>query len=568
MIPARSLATLAAATALTLGLAGLATGANPGNPLGTAAFEGAGTSVADPGTGKLESLLPIQSLTGASHTYAGADLQRRTSRSNAGGAMADTLMAVGTSGLTNGAQLHVANADATASLTLTAGTGTTIEATGSLAIGPGRDVWLAYDATATAWRVVDNSAGTLLATNNLADVSSVSAAQANLGLATVSVSGSASDLETGTLDCSRMPSLVGDVTTASGSCSTSLKPTGVSGTYTKVTTDEQGRVTEGATLSVPDVPNLSGIYCALSGCNLSGQLVSQNGSALTPAFGIGSTTDGFYQLGSHAIGVSVNGSNAGVLDMNGRLTLGSTSNQALLGKYSVFEAIYPNTEAGFSAIGLNTPGNLFLSRTSSSSCCGHAQISPGVVIGNINFGGDDGSSYGVVAGSITAFSEGSISAAQIPGQICINTASLSGVNTIGLCIGDDQSINVGSSGSTKIADATGNIYGKSGLFSGSAVPPTLAVGSAEIYGSLSLGAVLSGQGSGADVTLANDSGLPALSIMSGTTTLKIAGASSWSTNGPVATTCTGVGPSGSHATIQEWLTIIDSAGTTRYIPAF
>lgn len=39
-------------------------------------------------------------------------------------------------------------------------------------------------------------------------------------------------------------------------------------------------------------------------------------------------------------------------------------------------------------------------------------------------------------------------------------------------------------------------------------------------------------------------------------------------NGAIATTMTSLGPTGSHATIQEWLTIQNSAGVTRYIPAY
>lgn len=39
-------------------------------------------------------------------------------------------------------------------------------------------------------------------------------------------------------------------------------------------------------------------------------------------------------------------------------------------------------------------------------------------------------------------------------------------------------------------------------------------------------------------------------------------------NGSVATTVTSLGPTGSHTTIQEWATITDAAGTTRYIPLY
>ena len=46
------------------------------------------------------------------------------------------------------------------------------------------------------------------------------------------------------------------------------------------------------------------------------------------------------------------------------------------------------------------------------------------------------------------------------------------------------------------------------------------------------------------------------------------GSPSFTANGSVATAMSSLGPTGSHATIQEWLTIQDSGGTVRYIPCF
>lgn len=54
----------------------------------------------------------------------------------------------------------------------------------------------------------------------------------------------------------------------------------------------------------------------------------------------------------------------------------------------------------------------------------------------------------------------------------------------------------------------------------------------------------------------------------GSGNLKILGTSSWTANGTVATTLTSVGPTGANTTVQEWLTIKNAAGTTRYIPCF
>lgn len=39
-------------------------------------------------------------------------------------------------------------------------------------------------------------------------------------------------------------------------------------------------------------------------------------------------------------------------------------------------------------------------------------------------------------------------------------------------------------------------------------------------------------------------------------------------NGSVATVLGSLGPVGSHTTVQEWLVIVDAAGTKRYIPCF
>lgn len=54
----------------------------------------------------------------------------------------------------------------------------------------------------------------------------------------------------------------------------------------------------------------------------------------------------------------------------------------------------------------------------------------------------------------------------------------------------------------------------------------------------------------------------------GTGNLIMGNSSSFTANGSVATAMSSLGPTGSHATIQEWFTIKDSAGTVRYIPAF
>jgi hypothetical protein len=145
-----------------------------------------GVSVANPGTGALEGILPVQTVTGASKTFATADLFKKTRRSNSGAAMSDTFPASTATGLVNGTRIVVANADATATDTITAGAGTVMASGGSTdTIGPGRDVAYEYDLVATQWRRAYNTGTALLGPNNLSDLSSVSTARTNLGLSSL-----------------------------------------------------------------------------------------------------------------------------------------------------------------------------------------------------------------------------------------------------------------------------------------------------------------------------------------------------------------------------------------------
>ncbi len=60
----------------------------------------------------------------------------------------------------------------------------------------------------------------------------------------------------------------------------------------------------------------------------------------------------------------------------------------------------------------------------------------------------------------------------------------------------------------------------------------------------------------------------ALQVPNATGTPKFGRSGAWSANGSVATTMTSLGPTGSHTTIQEWFTVQNAAGVTRYIPAY
>jgi hypothetical protein len=157
--------------------------ANPGpaRPTGT------GTSVVNPGTGFLESVLPVQTNTvaaggcTASCVFATGDLFKKTRRSNSGSAMTDTFPAASATGMVNGTRIVIANVDATATLTITAGSGTVMASGGATdTIGPGRDIAYEYDPATTQWRRAYNTGTALLGPNNLSDVASASAAWGNI----------------------------------------------------------------------------------------------------------------------------------------------------------------------------------------------------------------------------------------------------------------------------------------------------------------------------------------------------------------------------------------------------
>jgi hypothetical protein len=76
-----------------------------------------------------------------------------------------------------------------------------------------------------------------------------------------------------------------------------------------------------------------------------------------------------------------------------------------------------------------------------------------------------------------------------------------------------------------------------------------------------------GTGSGAEADLTWTAGTT-LQLSGGTTIVKLGSSAAWSANGSTSLSLTNIGPSGAHATVQEWLTITDSSGNVRYIPTF
>lgn len=152
--------------------------------LGTSATKNVGNSVADPGTGALETLWPYKAaVTGASKAFGASDIQFATRRSNSGSAMTDTFPASSTSGMANGAVIYVGNSDATATDTITAGSGTVFSAGATQAVTAGRGVMFVLDTTGgtPTWRSHNNDLNQVLAANNGTDFASAATTLANLG---------------------------------------------------------------------------------------------------------------------------------------------------------------------------------------------------------------------------------------------------------------------------------------------------------------------------------------------------------------------------------------------------
>jgi hypothetical protein len=86
---------------------------------------------------------------------------------------------------------------------------------------------------------------------------------------------------------------------------------------------------------------------------------------------------------------------------------------------------------------------------------------------------------------------------------------------------------------------------------------------------LTIGSVQTG-GSARDVALVSN-GTEVLRLLSATSpagAVKFSNGASFSANAAVATVLGSVGPTGSHTTVQTWLTFVDSGGVTRYVPCF
>jgi len=252
---------------------------------GTSATKGLGTSVNDPGTGNLEALIPVQTVTGASKTYTTADLFKRTRRTNSGSAMSDTLPAAGTTGLANGTTIQIANSDATAVDTITAGAGTTIGSGSTYSLIASRSVWFTYDLANTAWRSVADTTSTVSgpasSVNN--DIVTFS------GTSGLLIQDSGQVMPSGTLVATSTGSPAkGDVLYYNGTNWTDL-PAGTSGFFLE---------TLGAGANPAWAAAAGGSGCTISGGSQF-QIIVNNGSS-----GCSSSANGSLQVGALTLGAS------------------------------------------------------------------------------------------------------------------------------------------------------------------------------------------------------------------------------------------------------------------------
>jgi hypothetical protein len=109
---------------------------------------------------------------------------------------------------------------------------------------------------------------------------------------------------------------------------------------------------------------------------------------------------------------------------------------------------------------------------------GIAAVQSGDVLCAIVILGDDGTNS-KLAGEITATVGGTVSTGVVPGAMHFYTANASGTITQALLLDDAQSGYVGSSGTAKIFDASGDLYANK-LYSGSSSAPTFN-GSTQVY---------------------------------------------------------------------------------------
>ena len=186
---------------------------------------------------------------------------------------------------------------------------------------------------------------------------------------------------------------------------------------------------------------------------------------------------------------------------------------------------------------------------------------------------ETGTATGGNSGAILVTS-GTVSSGQ-SGQVVCSSANTTGTANSGNAglVSGDTTAGTGNSGDAFMgSNDAGGTAGATNIFSGTSHGANAAGGPITIV----CGSGTSGNANGGDITLTAGNGAGAgrggnVNITLGTggaTTGSLQISNTWTANGAVATAVTGVGPTGSHTTVQEWFTIKNTAGTVRYIPAF
>jgi hypothetical protein len=227
-----------------------------------------GASVGNPGTGKIEALLPPSTVTQSNYAFGTADLFKKTRRSNGGTAMTDTLPAAGATGLANGTQINIANVDASATDTVTAGSGTTIDGSSTLVIQPGRDIWLIYDLANAEWRGAGNSRTAVLFSGTPPTASQLWGGSATPGSGAAVAVGSCLTLSGGVLSNSCGSTFTGPGSStngylpqwngATGNILAAGLPVGTTGNNTVVETNGSGLIAA-SIIPAPTATTLGGI---------------------------------------------------------------------------------------------------------------------------------------------------------------------------------------------------------------------------------------------------------------------------------------------------------------------
>lgn len=142
------------------------------------------------------------------------------------------------------------------------------------------------------------------------------------------------------------------------------------------------------------------------------------------------------------------------------------------------------------------------------------------------------------------------------GQINLS-GSTSGLSQIFVTSTGNMNITCQAGGGFAVADGSnGEMFGAINANSGVAIANFVLV----LGNSTGNAPILRAQGTDTNINLALTA--------KGTGTVQFANSGSFSADGTVATVLGSLGPTGSHTTVQTWLTIIDNTGATRYIPCF